>query len=68
MISGAGADRLQKGMRKSFGRPTDRAARFYKHQKVFILHTYKQNLPHVKVAFTRAMRKLSGSYNFVVVS
>lgn len=62
MIAGAGADRLQKGMRKSFGRPSDRAARVSKGQKVFTIYTYKSNLSHVKLALGRAMKKLSGTY------
>lgn len=68
MISGAGADRLQKGMRASFGRPTDRAARLSKGTELFTLYTYKANVPHAKKAFTKAQRKLSGSYSFVVES
>ena len=65
MIAGAGADRLQKGMRRSFGRPSDRAARFDKGTEVFTIYTYKQNMEHVKKAFERAKRKLSGPYKLV---
>ncbi len=66
MIAGAGADRLQKGMRRSFGRPTDRAARFDKGTTVFTVRTYKNHLEAVKVALTRAMRKMSGDYRMVI--
>jgi len=66
MIAGAGADRLQKGMRRSFGRPMDRAARFDKGTVVFSVRTYKNNLETVKVALTRAIRKISGNYKMVV--
>jgi large subunit ribosomal protein L10e len=62
MISGAGADRLQKGMRRSFGRPTDRAARLSVGTELFTVYTYKANSAHVKQAFKRAMRKLSGTF------
>lgn len=65
MISGAGADRLQKGMRQSFGRPTDRAARLAKGTQLFTLYTYSANKGHIKLAFQRAMRKLSGTYSVV---
>ncbi len=65
MIAGAGADRLQKGMRRSFGRPVDRAARFDKGTEVFTVYTYKQNAEHVNKAFERAKRKLSGTYKTV---
>ena len=66
MIAGAGADRLQKGMRRAFGRPTDRAARLKVGTPLFTVHTYKANIEHVKKAFDRAMRKLSGKYRLVV--
>jgi large subunit ribosomal protein L10e len=66
MIAGAGADRLQKGMRHSFGRPTDRAARIYKNKIVFTVRTYKGNIDAVNVAMERAMKKLSGKYKVVV--
>lgn len=62
MISGAGADRLQKGMRRAFGRPTDRAARLNVGTELFTIYTYSSNAEHVKNAFARAQRKLSGSY------
>ena len=66
MISGAGADRLQKGMRRAFGRPTDRAARLGVGTALFTVHTYSSNIEHVKKAFARATRKLSGKYSTVV--
>jgi len=66
MISGAGADRLQKGMRCSFGRPTDRAARLCVGTELFTIYTYSSNVEHVKKAFTRAKRKLSGRYDLIV--
>jgi large subunit ribosomal protein L10e len=66
MIAGAGADRLQKGMRQSFGRPTDRAARIDKGREVFSFYTYKGNLEYVMTAIERAKRKLSGKYRAVL--
>ncbi|MBU0590701.1 50S ribosomal protein L16 [Candidatus Micrarchaeota archaeon] len=66
MISGAGADRLQKGMRCSFGRPTDRAAIVKKGSSIFVVKTFKTNLEHVKKALDKATRKLSGTYKIVV--
>ena len=65
MIAGAGADRLQKGMRQSFGRPTDKAARVHKGTAVFTVKTYKKNAEHVAKAFQRAQRKMSGTYRLV---
>jgi len=66
MIAGAGADRLQKGMRRSFGRPTDRAAIIDKNKTIFSVKTYKQNIPFVMKAFELAKRKLSGKYKIVM--
>ncbi|MDO8553225.1 MAG: 50S ribosomal protein L16 [Candidatus Micrarchaeota archaeon] len=62
MIAGAGADRLQKGMRQSFGRPVDKAARLGVGTEVFTLHSYKQNTEHLKAALIRARKKLTGKY------
>lgn len=62
MIAGAGADRLQKGMRKSYGRSTDRAARIDRGQPVFTINIAKENASHIEEAFRRARRKMSGSF------
>lgn len=65
MIAGAGADRLQKGMRQSFGRPTDRAARVRKGGIVFTVRTFKQNTELVVDAMARSKKKLCGTYKIV---
>lgn len=66
MIAGAGADRLQKGMRQSFGRPTDRAARVYKGSSLFTIYTTSEHKEHIKVALEKAKRKISGSFTIKV--
>lgn len=65
MIAGAGADRLQKGMRQSFGRPTDCSARLQYGRDLFTIHTYKQNELKVMTAFERATKKLSGKWRVI---
>jgi len=65
MIAGAGADRLQKGMRMSFGRPTDRAARLNKNRDLFTVYTYKQNMGLIRTALERARRKVSGTFKII---
>lgn len=65
MIAGAGADRLQKGMRQSFGRPTHKAARIHAQTDLFTVYTYKANVDTIKKAFARAQRKLSGTYRVI---
>jgi len=62
MIAGAGADRLQKGMRKSYGRSTDRAARINTGQQVFTIDVAKENVSHIIEAYRRATRKMSGKF------
>ena len=62
MVAGAGADRIQKGMRQSFGRATDRAARIRAGQEVFTVHVSKENAPHIVEAFRRARKKMSGYF------
>ncbi len=62
MIAGAGADRLQKGMRQSFGRATSRGARVTAGQAVFRIRINKANLSHLNEAMRRARSKLSGAY------
>lgn len=65
MIAGAGADRLQKGMRQSFGRPTHKAARVYSGKPLFTIYTYKQHEGLIRTAFERAKRKLSGTFKII---
>lgn len=47
MIATAGADRLQEGMRRAFGKPTGRAARVRAGQPIIDLYV---NEPHVDLA------------------
>jgi len=62
MIVGAGADRLQKGMRKAFGRPSDRAARVKANQEIFVFRMMRKDEGIIKEAIRRATLKLSGAY------
>ena len=66
MIAGAGADRLQKGMRQAFGRPTDRAARLKIGTDLFTVYSYKANAAHMKMCLVRAMHKISGRYRITI--
>ncbi len=65
MIAGAGADRLQKGMRQSFGRATDKAARVRRSQEIFTVSTYLDKSAVVRAAIERALKKLPGAYTLV---
>ena len=65
MASGAGADRISKGMTLAFGKPVSMAARINKGQPIFLVKTTAQNRGHVSKAFTRSMAKISGSYKIM---
>ncbi len=65
MVAGAGADRIQKGMRLSYGRSTDRAARINVGQAVFTINVAKANASHIEEAYRRAKCKMSGKFRMV---
>jgi len=65
MILGAGADRLQKGMRHAYGRPTDRGARVYRGQVLFHLLTSSDKGEVALEALRRAKLKLPGRFSIV---
>ncbi|MFN3528230.1 MAG: 50S ribosomal protein L16, partial [Candidatus Altarchaeaceae archaeon] len=66
MATGAGADRVQEGMRKAFGKPIGRAARIQKGQKYMSIFVNKENLELGKEAARRACMKLPGKKRIVV--
>ncbi len=53
MMAVAGADRIQDGMRRSFGKPTDRAARVREGQELITVRSYARNYRLVKDALKR---------------
>ncbi|MBR9689751.1 MAG: 50S ribosomal protein L16 [Candidatus Altiarchaeota archaeon] len=67
MATGAGADRFQQGMRKSFGKPIGTAARLKKGKELLSVYLDdKSQIPIVKKAFKIAANKLSGNYSIKV--
>ncbi len=58
MIATAGADRLQEGMRRAFGKATGLAARARAGQVIFEAHVNSQNLKLAKEGFKVASSKL----------
>ena len=58
MATGAGADRVQNGMRKSFGKSISSEAVVKKNQKVLTIDTTKKNFLDAKEALRRASMKL----------
>jgi large subunit ribosomal protein L10e len=58
MIATAGADRLQEGMRRAFGKSTGLAARVHPGQVIFEAYVTAQNLDLAKDAFKVASSKV----------
>ncbi|MCD6478103.1 MAG: 50S ribosomal protein L16 [Candidatus Aenigmarchaeota archaeon] len=58
MATGAGADRLQEGMRRSFGKPIGFAAQVNKNQRVILLKVPEGKEDVAKEALRRAKYKL----------
>jgi large subunit ribosomal protein L10e len=57
MMAFAGADRLQDGMRKAFGKPIGLAARVRKGQPLVTIRTSPENFKFSKDALRRAAMK-----------
>ena len=60
LATGAGADRFQEGMRKSFGKPVGTAARVFKNQAVIEVRVPKGGEKEAKRALEIASKKVSG--------
>jgi len=66
MLSCAGADRLQTGMRGAFGKPTGVVARVNIGQILISLRSKDENKAHMIEALRRAKYKFPGRQNIVV--
>lgn len=58
MIATAGADRLQEGMRRAFGKPTGRAARVHDGQSIFIVYVHVDGVGVARKACETAGTKM----------
>jgi len=58
MIATAGADRLQEGMRRAFGKPTGRAARIKSGQSILDVYVNNTSIEHAKEALRVGATKL----------
>jgi len=67
MATGAGADRVQDGMRKSYGKPVGRAARVREGQIIFSIGVPRDKIDIVKEALRRAKMKFSCSCRVGIV-
>ena len=66
MATGAGADRVQSGMRNAFGKPVSVEAIVKKNQRVITIETDKKNFESARLALKRAGMKLPVSCKIVV--
>jgi len=66
MMTGAGADRLQEGMRRAFGKPIGRAAAVRKGQPILIVKSYSKNIEKIKEALKIAASKFPKGASIVV--
>ncbi len=66
MATGAGADRVQDGMRKAFGKPVSSVALVKANQKVLTIKTNKKNFKDAKEALRRAAMKFPVTCKIVI--
>ena len=66
MLSCAGADRLQTGMRHAFGKPQGLVARVNIGQRILSMRTYEKNLHHAVQAMRRSKYKFPGQQKIFV--
>jgi len=66
MLSCAGADRLQTGMRQAYGKPTGTVARVNIGQIIFSVRSKESNEKQVIEALRRAKYKFPGRQNIIV--
>jgi len=66
MIATAGADRLQEGMRRSFGKPSGRAARLRAGQSILDLYVNQAHVDLAKEALRVSSSKLAATCRVVV--
>lgn len=67
MLTGAGADRMQSGMQRAFGKPVGLAAQVRKNQVVFSAFVDKENVDAARSALAMARPRLPGKYTIEIV-
>jgi large subunit ribosomal protein L10e len=66
MATGAGADRVQDGMRKAFGKPVSSVALVKANQRILTIKTNKRNFNDAKEALRRAAMKFPVGCKIVI--
>ena len=66
MLTGAGADRMQKGMQLSFGKPIGVAAQLDSGKAIFTVMCQKEAIPIVREILEKVKTKLPGKKTMIV--
>ncbi|KZX16966.1 50S ribosomal protein L16 [Methanobrevibacter filiformis] len=66
MATGAGADRVQDGMRKAFGKSVSSEAVVKRNQRIFSIYTSEKNFGDAKESLRRAAMKMPVSCKIVI--
>ena len=65
MLTGAGADRMQSGMQKAFGKPMGIAAQVKKGQKIFTAYVEENDIEKTKKALKAGIPRLPQKYTIL---
>ncbi len=66
MMAFAGADRMQDGMRRSFGKPTDRSARTKANSEILTVSVNLKNFEDAKLSLKKAISKIPSPCKIIV--
>lgn len=66
MLTGAGADRMQSGMKHSFGKVVGIAARLKAGSKIFSIACNKEAIPTIRTAYAKVKAKIPGKKSIIV--
>lgn len=66
MLTGAGADRMQSGMQRAFGKPMGVAAQVKKGQKLFTVHVDEDGVEKAKQALKAGISRLPQKYSVII--
>ncbi|MCS7134358.1 MAG: 50S ribosomal protein L16 [Candidatus Pacearchaeota archaeon] len=66
MLTGVGADRMQSGMKHSFGKPVSLAAQLRRGSKVFSVYCMSEEVEKVREILKKATTKFPGKYKIIV--
>ncbi len=66
--TGAGADRIQQGMRKSFGKTVSLSARVQSNQKIISIESDQEHEPTIRAALRKAQARLPMTTRFEITT